>query len=756
MQPPEGCPTTLLVDADKSRRERRLRYMHVDDKPIPWFEPPTRFASAMKTRTSPAHASARSMIEGGWWTPWRLHAAKMTSTSSCTCGKKVGCLWHLLAECPRGAELRAGYGDGGIFRASEEQEWNPLFSAGMPLRPNMPADPEYVTQAIGDESNPRVATGRVYTDGSLRGVCRRVLRAGWAFVVFNASDKPLWAKYGSLPDRYPSTLRSELRAVVEAVRMATGLLEIYTDCNGVVKGFRRGRTWTTSARQPAADLWRGLWKAIDETGSTVSVHKVAAHRSPQDVAEGRISPTNWLGNWIADNLAKKGGRLATLSSPTGRVEQEMRQAMKWYKWASVVAANWGEFAQDGDADEPLPPEHRDVCAYMDVPHDEGAAEDPPDDDAPRASRKRKAQRHDASETPPARAERPREAPWRLHHLQPHLLWVSRTAAICRRCGRGSAASAGSHRRAFARTPCSGAAAGRLLARLGIDLRAAGSRCRIAFTELMEKGYEPVGEDVADAALAQDLEPDPGMDTLEQGTASSAHGEGSNACASVQQEDAPPPAPHGPADGRDEPRDCDAPMDEQEVLVHSHVQPPGAHDAAGGDGATDGATLNASSKRIHSLDAICGRRDTKRARRDDMPRGADAKRQRPEPVDAQQDIHEGAAGRGKFARHQDPPQVPVSPAPAAPLEQHDDAVSAVSASSHEQAPAWLPSSVWGTGHKIQVRGPIAFCLNCGHYAIERVGHGLTEACTGFDLYARIKVQRMLQGLHPLHGHPLLPP
>ncbi len=70
-----------------------------------------------------------------------------------------------------------------------------------------------------------------------------------------------------------------------------------------------------------------------------------------------------------------------------------------------------------------------------------------------------------------------------------------------------------------------------------------------------------------------------------------------------------------------------------------------------------------------------------------------------------------------------------------------------------APAWLPSARWGSNHQIRIFGPIACCTVCGRYAIERVGRGLLEACTGPDDDAKNRVRRMRQGQHPITGKSL---
>ncbi len=57
---------------------------------------------------------------------------------------------------------------------------------------------------------------------------------------------------------------------------------------------------------------------------------------------------------------------------------------------------------------------------------------------------------------------------------------------------------------------------------------------------------------------------------------------------------------------------------------------------------------------------------------------------------------------------------------------------------------------GAVHRVKVVGPIAFCDLCGRYAIERHGVGLGDDCMGLDLNARVRIERMRSGRHPLTG------
>ncbi len=83
--------------------------------------------------------------------------------------------------------------DQDILRQAAAQDWNPLFRRGVPYRPSMPPDPGAHTIDFGDHDHPRYITGSVYTDGALRGRCRRVLRAGWAYAMTDHNGQLVWA-----------------------------------------------------------------------------------------------------------------------------------------------------------------------------------------------------------------------------------------------------------------------------------------------------------------------------------------------------------------------------------------------------------------------------------------------------------------------------------------------------------------------------------------------------------------------------------
>ncbi len=652
----------------------------------------------------------------------------------CPCGKEVSCTWHMLCECPLTEDLRANYQDEDMFVLSRRQHWNPLYSRGVPARPRMPPPPDDISRDFGDQTFPRLASGDAYTDGAMRGRCRQVLRAGWAFAIVDQSGAVVWGRYGSLAERYPSVLRAELRGLLEILRCAADSLTVHVDNAEVVRGMQMGHKWCRQARREGADLWDQVWALAEPMGRRLSVVKVKAHLTDEALSRGLISRRDLLGNRAADELAKRGAVLAALSSPTSEIEMAFRQAVRWTKWVVSFAANWPppfgsrDYEPDDRADR--------ASSAADAPNEPGCL--PPEAASGRGRARGAAAalraRARAAALGAAAANRQESAPWRLHHQRPHALWVSATTAVCRRCGRSTNATAGKHRRAFARTACPGAAAGRALARLGVDQSALDARCRLSRVVLHDRGLVPAaGNDGSD-------------DDIVATVGASTHAAASTADPPhVHDADAPPP-------GKRSKRDVPAALgDASRVgrgeeggppLDSSHARSSPAGDRTEGAdeptdlaGAPSPSILAVSGKRpaqaamleISSTDSLV--RDPKRPR---VPQSASsdtaAAEPQPEPSPVPHEPGSSAASR----------TAPGTPAVSAAVEA---------------APAWLPSARWGTNHRISIFGPIACCTVCGRYAIERVGRGLLDPCTGPDADARVRVHRMRQGRHPITGQSL---
>ena len=85
-------------------------------------------------------------------------------------------------------------------------------------------------------------------------------------------------------------------------------LVVFTDYKSIVDGLRRGKGWCTAGDKMQADRWSRIWEGIERwpKGSLVAKH-VNSHQQVKDIgtAEGRVI---WLGNWVADGIAKAGAK----------------------------------------------------------------------------------------------------------------------------------------------------------------------------------------------------------------------------------------------------------------------------------------------------------------------------------------------------------------------------------------------------------------------------------------------------------------
>ena len=77
-------------------------------------------------------------------------------------------------------------------------------------------------------------------------------------------------------------------------------VELHSDCQALVDGYRKGQTWTKQSY--LSGVWEEQWTIIQEVrarGITLQVHKVKAHTGLTD----DISPMHRMGNDVADREA---------------------------------------------------------------------------------------------------------------------------------------------------------------------------------------------------------------------------------------------------------------------------------------------------------------------------------------------------------------------------------------------------------------------------------------------------------------------
>ena len=340
----------LPVGHPWSLRNLAGEFMMHRGKLVPWFEPITQALNSVWARRQPpaAISSAAALAEGGWWPQAKLFAHGLVADPICrACGLQPGTLLHRLGPCRARAALAEDHCPAWLVKTATQMPHDPLFADGFPLRPKQPDPPPAFERWVGAvPADGALAQGVAYTDGALRGTIPRARRAGWAFVVRDGSTA-LWGKYGVCDEPYTTVLRSELRALLEILRISAGNICIHVDNSQVVEGVQCGKQWCISSRREGADLWRGIWWLLEELQG-VRVVKVKAHLTFSHVLQGAIEFDHWTGNGAADLCAKKACEVACASTGSAVMQAAWRRATEWYRWAVVVAANWiGDTAPSG-------------------------------------------------------------------------------------------------------------------------------------------------------------------------------------------------------------------------------------------------------------------------------------------------------------------------------------------------------------------------------------------------------------------------
>ena len=300
-------------------------------------------------RRTKAAESIRALGEGGWWTQSRLFEAGVAGIEDDTCkachdGK--GTLYHRCCGCSSLAWLMdASTKHRSILDTAQSaiHQGLPLFQHGVPhLRPPVATPPFVARWCGGVEVADFYFTGHAFTDGALSGGARKGSeRSGWAAVAIDSHGLVIGGIYGTCPDYFPTSLRAELWAVVQALRHCCPPLTLWVDNAGVVDGFAKGRIWCCDSARPAADLWRLFWHKVEDLGQDgIQIRKVKGHASVADVDANRSTMWHKAGNDHADHFAGQGAALAEELASTEADRRSFLQAKRWYAWLATLAANW--------------------------------------------------------------------------------------------------------------------------------------------------------------------------------------------------------------------------------------------------------------------------------------------------------------------------------------------------------------------------------------------------------------------------------
>ncbi len=305
----------------------------------------------------------------------------------------------------------------------------------------------------GQPGNGALATGDVFSDGSVHGRFWGAARGGWGVAVVDEEGQISWSLGGTCPEWHPTSLRAELRGVWEALRRAAPPIRLHVDCQAVLDGISAGKEHCTSAKREGADLWRKIWPLIDSIGlgaDGLSFFKVKAHCTRADVEAGLITPLQWAGNAEADRAAKRGCNLARQLRPNAVAHAAFSRAILWYRWLAILTTQWPSDVEHEDEDE----------------------------------------REAAGSTEGHGSGRRRQG------FIPHLTWRLCTGTlVCRRCGREAPKDSETKLRMMRTSRCLGSAAGRL-ARQQIQggEGLASIHCLHSVTTLLMKGATPIDED----------------------------------------------------------------------------------------------------------------------------------------------------------------------------------------------------------------------------------------------------------------------
>ena len=281
----------------------------------------------------------RSILAGAVWTEDRRHRAKQAASPFCPyCRKAIEDHFHMWRECPAWSAVRARYG---FTRPGFASQW-PACLAICGILPAQPTATENTAYEVIDLTDDDVVDltlddaqvtaaalpceawngGRVvvYTDGASKdNQYRSLRRAGLG--VFWGPRHP-WNLAEPLRGPVQTNNRAELTAVIRALESDTRPLEIRTDSMYVYKGcvFQldgwRTSVWRGKHKEISnADLWMRLGKLLAlRSPEDVAFVKVKAHASHQDVAAGRVTAEDKLGNDGADGLAVAGAAMHAISA----------------------------------------------------------------------------------------------------------------------------------------------------------------------------------------------------------------------------------------------------------------------------------------------------------------------------------------------------------------------------------------------------------------------------------------------------------
>jgi len=99
-----------------------------------------------------------------------------------------------------------------------------------------------------------------------------------------------------------------------------------------------------------AEIWMEFWEAVEDHYGPVTIRKVKAHKSIEEVLLAGGSPIDWIGNHLADRLAGWGAALHEI--PAVVIDDlKIKDAMTWKIQKRLIACYQGLLACKPTADE---------------------------------------------------------------------------------------------------------------------------------------------------------------------------------------------------------------------------------------------------------------------------------------------------------------------------------------------------------------------------------------------------------------------
>jgi hypothetical protein len=259
--------------------------------PRPLVEPIVNFFRSKHGQRGQGAQAASTAVQGGMWTQERLYEHAMTTTPQCQLCDQAGTALHRLWKCPGLREHRAKCPRQWQHIAESAGGGDLLWTRGLVQDPCANRRFRPTLEDVSEERSDGcegLFTGDTFTDGSMKSKFRRGGQCGWAGVSWTAGAATAsMARWGPMPSQLPvqkRILRAELWALLEVLRVCCPPLTIHCDNATVVSGIERGRGWCCSARRPHADVWRHIWRLLEdiELGpSGVRIVKCKAHVTEQ-------------------------------------------------------------------------------------------------------------------------------------------------------------------------------------------------------------------------------------------------------------------------------------------------------------------------------------------------------------------------------------------------------------------------------------------------------------------------------------------